>query len=323
MYLEGDEKDEHRFETPHTISGTTPAKEYANNLRQIMKNAEKYCQNKQLTGFQAYLFIGSAGYAPSVREHFEDSMAKVLAPALDGSIKVAAAANDTVALLFGHQADGAIIVGTGSNILVKSGQGLYQGGGQDWVANDNGAGFWIGLQAIRQVARDYEAGEDTALRSRFEETYTVTSESDLLKRFRSLAVVNERMKADIARFATSVCVAAEFGDQSAQNIVKAEAEDFADVVATAIRRRFTSDELASGIRVVQCGSVLANDFYNSMFEAQLNMRLRSDANPPSIKWLKVKSGIDAGSVLAHRLTGKVDDLLELDSRYRPTILNLN
>jgi N-acetylglucosamine kinase-like BadF-type ATPase len=291
-----------------------------------MDDVEQLWLRERLKDVEIYLFMGSAGFSKPVREDFSSAMYKVLPKYLNGSIVKAGAANDTVTQLIGYQSDGAVIAGTGSNIICKNNGEMFQAGGQDWVAYDNGSGFWIALRAIRKVARDFEKGDDSVLRRRFEATYNVDcdSTSALNENLRRLAVVAPDMKARIAHFAQAVCDAAELGDTEAQNIVKLEAEDLADSVAIVIRRHYSPEEREQGLTFVQCGSIIHNDFFSKSFHAQLQMRLLSgNENQPQITWLKHKDGTGGCKLVAEKLSDKamVDSMLEMDVAYRPVILN--
>lgn len=272
-----------------------------------------------------YVFIGAAGFATPTRLHFQEAMRETLPQFLSGNIRAAGACNDTTSLLWGHEADGAIIAGTGSNVVVRANDGsVHQSGGHDWVASDYGSGFWVGLNAIRQVARDMDNGEVTVLLSRFCEAYGIgEGENDeMISRFRSLSVSDSRLKADIARFTTAVCAAAELGDLAAQNIVKSQAEDLADTVARAIRRRYSKEEIQKGLSLVQCGSLLANDFYRTAFESQVRMRLAAGlTGPETLRWTYTKNGIAAVMNLAQKLPNWPEDLLRGSLTFRPVILN--
>jgi N-acetylglucosamine kinase-like BadF-type ATPase len=307
-----------------TLSGVLPRDQYGPVLRRILAPIETYWHEHDVPDMPVYLFIGAAGFAAPTRQSFNDVIFETIPGFLKGNIRAAGISNDTAALLWGYDADGAVIAGTGSNVLVRSRSGeLFQAGGHDWVATDYGAGFWVGLRAIRQVARDLESGESTVLLDRFSEMYGIFDgqESDIIARFRTLAVSDSRLKADIARFATAVCAAAERGDLDAQNIVKSEAEDLADSIARTIRRRFTKDEVADGLTLVQCGSLLSNSFYRAAFEAQTRMRLAQGAEGDGgITWHRTNNGLQATMNLAQRLTGDVDDLLQTSPSFRPAIV---
>lgn len=312
-----------RFEVPDSLSGVLPRSEYAGAIRHIFAPIESYWHQHDVPDMPVYVFFGAAGFAAASRSSFLEILHESLPDFLNGNIKAAGACNDTSALLWGHDADGAIVAGTGSNVLVRTRDGqVHQAGGHDWVATDYGAGFWVGLEAIRQVARDLESAENTVLLNRFREVYGIfgEEESDIIARFRALAVSDSRLKADIARFAAAVCSAAELGDLAAQNIVKNEAEDLADSVSRIIRRRFSQDDLSDRVpTLVQCGSLLANDFYRSAFESQVRMRLSPGREGETISWLRTKNGIEAVMNLAQRLPGDTSDLLEVSLTYRPAI----
>lgn len=319
---EGEEL-ERQFSCREALSGYLPPRDYAQTLSEILKNIEAYWVEYDLIGSPTYVFISAAGFSTSTRGLFSSVMEAVLAPALSQSIVTAGGANDAVTLLLGHGADGAVIAGTGSNVLVKNrADDLFQAGGHDWVACDYGSGFWLGLNGIRQAARDFEAGEPSVLLSRVEEQYGIDpdDESALIARFRSLAVGDSRMKAEIARFSASVCDAAELGDVAAQDVVKREAEDLADSFASAVRRRFSRDEIASGLNIVQCGGVLANDFYRQSFETHVQMRLSGIENGAIVHWQRVKNGLDATMILAKSLQQDPQGMLSVSSAHRPAVL---
>ncbi|MCB1274154.1 MAG: hypothetical protein KDB25_07155 [Leucobacter sp.] len=312
-----------RFEVADSLSGVLPPSEYAATIRRIFAPIENYWQEHDVPDMPVYAFFGAAGFAEPTRGAFLETLHDALADYLNSNIRAAGACNDTAALLWGHRANGAIVAGTGSNVLVRTADGaVHQAGGHDWVASDYGSGFWVALNAIRQVARDFEAGENTVLLNRFREVYGIFGNRDeeIIARFRALAVSDNQLKADIARFAAGVCAAAELGDLSAQNIVKGEAEDLADSVARVVRRRFSTEDLASGLTLVQCGSLLGNDFYRAAFESQVRMRLSSGTEADAITWFRTKNGIEAAMNLAQRLAEDTSELMEAPIPYRPAIV---
>lgn len=272
-----------------------------------------------------YVWISAAGYTPWTRDEFNTAILEV-GPTLANCVVAVGAGNDAVSLLLGSEANGIIIAGTGSSVIVRSSDGvMHQAGGHEWVACDYGSGFWIGLDAIRCAFRDYEAGTDSVLLQRLREAYGVrpSDHRGLIAKMRDLAIADPEMKAEIARFTVSVCGAAERGDLAAQNLVKGAAEDLADVAAVAVRRRLSSDELASGVRLVECGSLLNNLFYRSAFEAQIEMRLRSGQEKPvSITWDRALTGSGACVALAQRLTKPHLDMLRLPVEFRPSVIQL-
>jgi N-acetylglucosamine kinase-like BadF-type ATPase len=209
-------------------------------------------------------------------------------------------------------------------VVVRDGDGeLFQAGGHEWVATDYGSGFWIGLQAIREAYRDLEDGNDSVLLQRMQQLYDVRSDDrwGLIEKVRELAVGDPNTKKEIAKFAASVCAAAERGDKAAQNIVKSEAESLADVTAKCFRRRFPTSKLTEGLKVVQCGSLLNNNFYRTSFETQLEMRLlMAGDGQAKFEWDRVVTATDAALQLAADLAAGNDAHLKLERAFRPIVL---
>ncbi|MCG5431987.1 hypothetical protein LV457_06740 [Mycobacterium sp. MYCO198283] len=269
------------------------------------------------------IWVSAAGYTPWTRDEFTNALHQ-LGPTLGDEVTAIGAANDAVSLLVGSGAQGIVIAGTGSSVLVRDTNGdIHQAGGHEWVACDYGSGFWIGLEAIRKAFRDFEAGNDSVLLQRLRQAYGVRSSDDrgLIAKMRDLAIADPNMKREIARFTADVCGAAERGDTDAQNLVKSAAEDLADVTAVALRRRFTLEELSRGLKLVQCGSLLNNYFYRSAFEAQIEMRLRSGfESQVRIEWDRALTAEGACLALARRMSSEHRDLVRLPIEFRPTIV---
>lgn len=324
LIRKGDER--HSYELTEALSGSLVPSEYSRTLRHILAPAENYLRFSE-AGTAVSVFISAAGFAPSVREDFLEALNDVVPQMLDGRISVIGIANDAPTLLFGHAADGIVIAGTGSSVLVRSKDGqLYQVGGHEWVASDYGAGFWIGLRAIRRAYRDHEENVRSVLLQRLIHEYGVRPDDSrrLIAKLRDLAIADENMKPEISRFAAEVCSAAERGDGPAQDIVKSEAEDLADVVAGALRRRFTHDEMGDGVNLVQCGGLLSNEFYRHAFESQVEMRLRSGSDhPATISWRHVTTGTEAALNMASDLASAHQDLAAVDNAFRPLVVRFN
>lgn len=322
---DGEEDIHRRFEVADALSGYLPVGQYPATLRKILAPVEAHLQQRdEDDGLPVHIFVSAAGFASSTRDKFTRALVEVASEAFGGNVKAVGAANDSVTLLLGLDVNGVVIAGTGSAVLVRSPDGeIHQTSGHEWVASDFGSGVWIGLNAIRRAAHDFEEGGQTVLLNRFQELFGIEQGDDegLLARFRSLGVADQRMKADIARFATSVCAAAELGDIDAQDIVKAEAEELADSTAGAIRRWLPRSQLTEGIDLVQCGGVLANTFYRTAFESQVAIRLLGGSdNPSAIRWTRVNNILDASMVLAHRVAADPDSILSVAPPFKPIAL---
>lgn len=271
-----------------------------------------------------YVWVGAAGYTSWTRDEFTTALLDIR-PTIPGEVAAMGAANDAVTLLLASGADGIVIAGTGSNVILQSKDGtLHQAGGHDWVACDYGSGFWIGLEGIRRAFRDYEAGIDSTLLQRLRYTYGVRSPTDhrgLISKMRDLAIASPDLKREIARFTALVCSAAEKGDSASQNLVKNAAEELAEVAVVALRRWFSTEELASGVCLFLCGSVLNNKFYRDAFESQIRMRLRSSSGDQlPVAFESSLTGSDSCVKLASQLDRLAGETVRLPIDFRPSIV---
>ncbi len=307
------------------LSGYLRPDAYPQVFRSILAPLESSWRELELEGSETYLFLSSAGYTTWSRDRFLDLMKEIIPTAFGGTVRVVGVANDAVALLLGMESDGVVIAGTGSNVLLRTQAGdIHQAGGHDWVAADTGAGFWIGLEAIRAVARAREAGLDTTLFQRFCSEYHIepSDEAEVIEVFRKLAIADNDMKAEIAKFASNVCAAAQKGDEEAQRIVKAQAEDLALLLATALRRRLATEDIEDGLKIVLCGSVLGNPFYQSAFESMVGLTLFSGTDSKNLlKWIHVDDGMEAAIRLSRRLESDRDSLLSIGEMHLPIVLS--
>lgn len=312
------------YEVSEALSGALASNLIPMTLRKIFAPLETRIGALATTRLPVYVWICAAGFSPWSRDSYLVALNELAPTILGGRIGCVGVGNDAVSLLLGSRADGIIIAGTGSSVIVRSRDGhLYQAGGHEWVACDSGSGFWIGLRAIREAYRDFENGHESVLLQRLRQAYDIKSEDDrgLIEKLRDLAIGDKDLKREIASFAAAVCAAAERGDESAQDIVKLEAEDLADVTAGSLRRRFQRSELTSRLRMVQCGSLLGNAFYRTAFETQLGMRLMAGSEGQAdFDWHRVITGGDSAVRLAQDLALDAEAHLRLDAAFRPAIL---
>jgi N-acetylglucosamine kinase-like BadF-type ATPase len=313
-----------RYEASDSLSGALEPARIPQVLGHVLAPLAMHLEDRALVDAPTYIWISAAGYSPWTRDEFTTAMCDV-GPTLGAQVIAMGAANDAVSMLLGSGADGVIVAGTGSSVIVRAHHGeLYQAGGHEWVASDYGAGFWIGLEAIRRAFRDFEAGTDSVLLQRLRQTYGVRAHDDkgLIAKMRDLAIADPNMKKEIGKFAASVCGAAERGDADSQNLVKAAAEDLADVTAVSLRRRFSYDELAAGLTLVQNGSLLNNPFYQTAFESQVEMRMRSGFEKKiSIKWKRTLTVDSACVDLAQQLKKPLKKIVTIATEFRPSIVN--
>jgi N-acetylglucosamine kinase-like BadF-type ATPase len=312
------------YEVGESLSGALAPDQVPAVLRRILAPLPIKLDELGLADFVVYAWVSAAGYTPSTRDDYIYALTDIIPTIGGGRISAVGVANDAVSVLLGSHADGIVIAGTGSSVILRTpDRVLYQSGGHEWVACDYGSGVWIGLRAIRQAYRDFESGDDSVILERLREVYGLRPNDDraLIAKLRDLAIGDPNMKREIARFAASVCAAAERGDHGAQNIVKAEAEDLADNMAGSLRRKFTVEQLGAGLKIVQCGSLLANPFYRSSFEGQLDMRLLSGIDHRAeIEWERMVTGGPAAVQLAKEVEAGSTEMLKLDLAFRPAVV---
>jgi N-acetylglucosamine kinase-like BadF-type ATPase len=312
------------YEISESLSGALATNLIPITLRRILAPLQTRLPSP--ISLPGYIWISAAGFTPWTRDDYFVALNELAPSIAGGRIHCVGVANDAVSLLLGSRADAIIIAGTGSSVIVRSRDGqLHQAGGHEWVASDSGSGFWIALRAIREAFRDFENGHESALLQRMRESYDIKPDDKrgVIEKMRDLAVADKDMKKHISGFTIEVCAAAERGDESAQNIVKLEAEELADITAGTLRRQFQRSELADRLRVVQCGSLLGNQFYRTAFEAQIAMRLLvPDHKQAQFDWHRVITAGDATVQLARDLSACADQYLELDQAFRPAVLQL-
>lgn len=321
---DGSTASEASYEVADTLSGALPEELIPGSLRSILAPLEMRVHEGPANSLPVHVWISAAGFTQWTRDSYRSALDGLAPDLLRGRIKAIGIANDAVSLLLGLGADGIVIAGTGSNVIVRAPDGkLHQSGGHDWVACDYGSGFWVGLRAIRRAYRDFEAGDKSVLLLRMCELFGIQPDDGgaLIHRLRDLAIGDENVKKEVARFAAGVCHASERGDKAAQNIVKSEAEDLADVTAGALRRAFPRKRLEAGVRMVQCGSLIGNDFYRSSFERQLEIRLLSGSEQRArFEWRRMLTGDEAAVGLAKDLMIDPERYLDVDDAFRPAVV---
>ena len=317
----------YQYELSETLSGSLSPRFYAETIQSILLPAASYLIDN-FPNEPVAIFISAAGFTPAYRDDFLDAIRTARRDYFPGGVESIGIANDAVSLLLGLEADVVVIAGTGSNVLVRDGSGhIFQIGGHEWVVADYGSGFWIGLRAIRQAYKDYEGDEKSVLLQRLGQVYGIRGgdERRLIAKFRDLAIADSNMKPEVARFASYVCAAAERGDRASQDIVKAEAEELADVLAGALRRRRGRVEAATTVdpgvtTIVECGSLLGNGFYSRVFRTQVELRIQTGTDASSIAWNHTATGTGAAVNLAKLMSNNELDISEIASEFRPLIV---
>ena len=287
-----------RFDGTATLSGYLDPARIGDVMCEILAPIERRYVDDGLGGARVVVVIAAAGFVDGLRDEYRRAADAVVAEAFGGAVETVAVMNDAVGLLLGHDADGVVVAGTGSSVLVRAIDGsIRQGGGHDWVAADEGSAFWIGLDGIRAVARDFEEGIETPLRWQFRRSYGRPDQNSAdreARTFRDLAVAGPRMKAEIARFAIGVCSAAAQGDARATGIVQTQSDELATTVARAMRgAKWPADR---DVTMVECGGMAGDRLYREAFRSAVERRTHGLVG--GIRWHAVHDGLDAVAALA-------------------------
>ncbi len=310
------------YESGDSLSGALSPSLMSATLRRMLAPLPRRLEDLSASSSDIYLWISAAGYSEWTRNDLIQAMEDAL-PAV-GQARAMGCANDGVSALLGSRADGIVIAGTGSTTIIRSKAGeLVQAGGHEWVASDDGSGFWIGLHAIRAAYRDFASGTDSVLLQRFRQVYGIRNDDGpaFIAKLRYLAIADSNMKKEIARFAASVCDAAVRGDPAAQDIVKKHSEDLADVSASLVRRQFSRSDLAAGITIIEVGGLISNELYRSSFEAHLELRLRTGLDERTvITWQRAVTATSACIQLARDLKEGNTGFLKLALTFRPAVV---
>jgi N-acetylglucosamine kinase-like BadF-type ATPase len=310
------------YESGDSLSGALSPSLMSGTLRRMLAPLPRRLEDLAASSSDIYLWISAAGYTEWTRNDLIRAMEEAL-PAV-GQVRAMGCANDGISALLGSRADGIVVAGTGSTTIIRSKAGeLVQAGGHEWVACDDGSGFWIGLNAIRTAYRDFSTGADSVLLQRFRQIYGIRDDDGLafIAKLRDLAIADSNMKKEVARFAASVCDAAVRGDPAAQDIVKKHSEDLADVSASLVRRQFSKSDLTAGITLIEVGGLLSNELYRSSFEAQLELRLRTGLDERAVvTWQRVVTATSACTQLARDLKEGNTGFLRLPLAYRPAVV---
>lgn len=311
------------YESGHSLSGALSPSLMSATLSRMLAPLPRRLEDLGASSSDIYLWISAAGYTEWSRNDLIQAMEDAL-PAVR-QVRAMGCANDGVSALLGSGADGIVVAGTGSTAIVRSKAGeLVAAGGHEWVACDDGSGFWIGLNAIRVAYRDFASGTDSVLVQRFRQVYGIRNDDDgtaFIAKLRDLAVADSNMKKEIARFAASVCDAALREDPAAQEIVKQHSQELADISASLVRRQFSRSDLAAGITIIEVGGLLSNELYRSSFEDQLELRLRTRFGEHAVvTWQRVVTATSACIQLARDLKDGKTDFLKLPLAFRPAVV---
>ena len=193
----------------------------------------------------------AGGGGEKIQEEIREKVTRGLHEAgkLDPPVQVVTDVRIALEGAFGGRAGIGVVAGTGSSIMYKTEQGdVGLIGGWGRILGDEGSGYFIGLEALRAVMRDYDGASHAkalceALSSRF----------GLDSRYRIIEAVY-RQQFSIPSLAPIILEFASKSDEVSCGILKRAAALLADQVETAL-----SHMGDSSVRVVLTGGLVEHD----------------------------------------------------------------
>jgi glucosamine kinase len=190
--------------------------------------------------------MGIAGYTiAEVREW----AARVLAEEASGRIELCG--DEEIALDANFRGGPGILLigGTGSAVIGRCADGTrYSAGGWGPAIGDEGSGFWIGREAVRQSLRAHDMGRASSLIEAVKKAWNLGDIAALV------GFANERPGPDFAALTPVVTRCAADGDGVARAVLEQAGDELAQQVVTAWRAMQRHGEQSA--RVAYTGSVV-------------------------------------------------------------------
>jgi len=190
--------------------------------------------------------MGIAGYTiAEVREW----AARVLAEETSGRVELCGDEEIALDANFRGGAGILLIGGTGSAVIGRCADGTrYSAGGWGPAIGDDGSGFWIGREAVRQALRAHDMGRASSLIAAVQKAWSVPDVAALV------GFANERPGPDFAALTPVVAQCAAEGDGVALAVLEQAGDELAQQVQTAWSAMERHGEQSA--RVAYTGSVI-------------------------------------------------------------------
>jgi glucosamine kinase len=193
--------------------------------------------------------VGLAGISSGNVRHWGEETLRGLV-----SGKVIVCGDEEIALEAGFKGGPGVflIAGTGSIVSGRCSDGTrFTAGGFGPVIGDEGAGGWIGLEAVRASLRARDRGLPTELPEKIQEFWGLKSLPELI------AKANHYSRAPFGELTMVVVSAAESGDRVAIRVLERAGEDLADQVLVLVEKmRAAGCEAGDYARLRFTGSVV-------------------------------------------------------------------
>ncbi len=190
--------------------------------------------------------MGLAGFSiAEVREW----AARVVGESVGGEVEVCG--DDEIALDAGFRGGPGVLVigGTGSSVMGRCADGTrFTCGGWGPGVADEGSGFWIGREAVRQGFRAMDRGIETGLVEAVRLAWGVADAGAVV------GFANARPGPDFAALVPAVVACAEAGDEVAKDLLRRAGEELAEQVGVVWAKMQARGEVCDG--VAYTGSIL-------------------------------------------------------------------
>lgn len=220
----------------NVISGTEDALEH-------LKDAVRGAVSK-LEGECVLILVGAAGaVSGGLNRMIEDSLGK------EFGCPVKAVSDARLALEGSLQGrDGVLLIsGTGSAVQVRKGAEQQLIGGWGYLVGDEGSGYGLVAQAVREMTRDVDYGNPERPVSKAVREFYGAEDARAVIKF-----LHSHMKGDIAAAAPVIVACADAGDPDARALLTRAGEELAKLVVCAARRM----KLEPGFPLALQGSVV-------------------------------------------------------------------
>lgn len=172
------------------------------------------------------------------------------------------------------------VCGTGSMATGRLDDGtIINAGGFGYLLGDEGSGYAVSRDAVRAVLRAEEKSAPETLLSDAAEKYFGTADADRMIDF----VYSEPVPVkEIAGFAPCVSECAAKGDKVAEEIIRKNAEDFAETVCALLRRMPCGTPLGLWGGIMQNFTEFRNIFINAVNKRFPESEIYLLKNPPEM-----------------------------------------
>ena len=162
-----------------------------------------------------------------------------------------------------------VLAGTGAILIARAQERIQRVGGWGHLLGDQGSGYGIALDALRQAVIDSDLERQSTLLKAMKEHYQVTNINELLR------CLHNAPKSKIAAFSKRVLDLAARGDNDSCKVLQMHIEVFEQQLKFLQEQGFPPN-------VSYVGGLFQHDFYMQSFETMLN-EIGCYFSPPRLK----------------------------------------